>query len=92
LRSLLSRHFTDGVTLVTLVAVTSARISSTTGVYDSTFSHAFSFALIAALLWLTESVVGDAHVACLDRARRGRRLDCARAAFECAFPSRGAAV
>jgi hypothetical protein len=54
LRSLLSRHFTDAVTLVTLVAVTFGTNLFHYGVYDSTFSHAFSFALIAALLWLTD--------------------------------------
>lgn len=54
LRRLLSRHFSNGVVLATLVSVTFGTNLFHYGVYDSTFSHAFSFFLIASLLLLTE--------------------------------------
>lgn len=54
LRRLLRRHFTDGVVLATLVAITFGTNLFHYAVFDSTFSHAFSFFLIASLLLLTE--------------------------------------
>jgi hypothetical protein len=54
-RRTLSRHFSPGVTLGTLAAITWGTNLFHYGVYDSTFSHAFSFFLIAALVSLTEA-------------------------------------
>jgi hypothetical protein len=54
LRALLSRHFSIGVVLATLVAVTWGTNAFHYGVFDSTFSHAFSFGLTATLLLLTD--------------------------------------
>jgi len=54
LRALLSRHFPDRIVLATLVTITWGTNLFHYGVYDATFSHAFSFFLIAALVALTE--------------------------------------
>jgi hypothetical protein len=54
LRSLLSRHYREGVVLAALVAVTFGTNLFHYATYDSTFSHAFSFALVAALLDVTD--------------------------------------
>jgi len=54
LRQLLRRHFTDGVVLATLVAITWGTNLFHYGTYDSIFSHAYSFFLIASLVALTE--------------------------------------
>jgi hypothetical protein len=53
LRGLLSRHYSQGVVLATLVTVTWGTNAFHYGVYDATYSHAFSFFLIAALIDLT---------------------------------------
>lgn len=50
LRRTLSRHFTPAVTLGTLVAVTWGTNLFHYAVYDGTFSHVFSFALVCALV------------------------------------------
>jgi hypothetical protein len=50
LRQTLSRHFGDGVVLATLAAVTWGTNLFHYAVYDGTFSHAFSFALICAFV------------------------------------------
>ncbi len=49
-RRTLNRHFTAGVTLATIVALTFGTNLFHYGVDESTFSHAFSFALVAALI------------------------------------------
>ncbi len=54
LRRLLMRHFSDGVVLATLVSLTFATNLFHYGVYDSSYSHSYSFFLITTLLWLTE--------------------------------------
>ena len=54
LRVLLTRHFTSGVALAALVTITWGTNLFHYGVYDSAFSHAFSFFLSAALMLLTE--------------------------------------
>ena len=54
LRSLLSGGYDNGVVLATLVTVTWGTNAFHYAVFDSTFSHAYSFFLIAALLWLTD--------------------------------------
>jgi hypothetical protein len=54
LRRTLSRHFSPGATLSTLVAITWGTNLFHYAVYDGTFSHAFSFALICALVELTD--------------------------------------
>jgi hypothetical protein len=50
----LSRHFSPGVTIATLVTVIFGTNLFHYGVFESTFSHAFSFCLIAALVDLTD--------------------------------------
>jgi hypothetical protein len=54
LRRTLSRHFSPTVTLWTLVAITWGTNLFHYAVYDGTFSHAFSFALVCALVELTD--------------------------------------
>ena len=54
LRRLLMRHFSDGVALATLVSITFGTNLFHYGVFDSTFSHAYSFFLITTLVALTE--------------------------------------
>jgi hypothetical protein len=54
LRRLLARHFTPPVVLATLTTVTYGTNLFHYGVYDSVFSHIYSFFLIALLLNLTE--------------------------------------
>jgi hypothetical protein len=54
LRSLLSRYFGDGVVLATLTTIALGTNLFHYATYDSTFSHAFSFCLIAALLDVTD--------------------------------------
>jgi hypothetical protein len=54
LRWLLQRHFSDGIVLATLVTITWGTNLFHYGVYDSVYSHAFSFFLITALVALTE--------------------------------------
>jgi hypothetical protein len=49
-RQVLRRHFSDGVVLATLVTLTWGTNLFHYGVFDATFSHAFSFFLVA--LWL----------------------------------------
>jgi hypothetical protein len=60
LERLLSRYFTDGVVLATLVTITWGTNLFHYATYDSTFSHAFSFFLIALLLDLTDRWWADA--------------------------------
>jgi hypothetical protein len=54
LRRLLRNHFSDGVTLATLVSVTWGTNLFHYGVYDSVYSHVFSFCVVAMLLLLTD--------------------------------------
>ena len=54
LRRLLSRHFSDGVVLATLVCITWGTNLFHYGVFDGTFSHVFSFFLICAWMLLVE--------------------------------------
>jgi hypothetical protein len=54
LRGFLRRHFGDGVTLATLTTIAIGTNLFHYGTRDSTFSHVFSFFLIAALLDLTD--------------------------------------
>jgi len=54
LRRLLTRHFSDGVALATLVTITWGTNLFHYGTYDSIFSHSYSFFLITAWLALTE--------------------------------------
>jgi hypothetical protein len=54
LRRLLLRHFSEPVVLATLVAVTFGTNLFHYAVYDSTYSHAFSFCLVALFLLLLE--------------------------------------
>jgi hypothetical protein len=54
LRRTLSRAFTPGVTLAALVAITWGTNLFHYAVYDGTFSHAFSFALVCVLIELTD--------------------------------------
>ncbi len=54
LRRLLSRHFSEGVVAATLATITFGTNLFHYATFDSTFSHAFSFFLIAALLDLTD--------------------------------------
>jgi hypothetical protein len=53
LRRTLSRQFTDGVVLATLVAVTFGTNLFHYGVVDATFSHVFAFFTVCALVELT---------------------------------------
>jgi hypothetical protein len=50
LRRILTRHFTDGVVLATLVCITWGTNLFHYGVFDATFSHVFSFFLVC--LWI----------------------------------------
>jgi hypothetical protein len=54
LRRYLSRHFSAGVTLAALTTITFGTNLFHYGVNESTFSHAFSFFLVACLIDLTE--------------------------------------
>jgi len=54
LRRLLLRHFSEPVVLATLVSITFGTNLFHYAVYDSTYSHAFSFCLVALLLLLVE--------------------------------------
>ena len=54
LRRLLLRHFSEPVVLATLVAITFGTNLFHYAVYDSTYSHAFSFFLIGLVLLLLE--------------------------------------
>ena len=54
IRSTLRGRFADGVVLATLVAITWGTNLFHYGTYDATFSHAFSFFLIAAWIALVE--------------------------------------
>jgi hypothetical protein len=54
LARVLVRHFSAGVVLATLVTITWGTNLFHYATYDSTFSHAFSFLLVAMLLDLTE--------------------------------------
>ena len=54
-RRLLLRHFPPGVALATLIAMTWGTNLFHYGVYDSVFSHIYSFCLIAVLVAVTES-------------------------------------
>ena len=96
LRRTLSRYFSPVVTLWTLVAITLGTNLFHYAVYDGTFSHAFSFALICALvelsdLWWTQPTA---------LARRGdgpcRGADCPDAPYQrrsssCSFRCGGSA-
>ena len=55
LRTLLRTHVTDGVALATLAALTFGTNLFHYGVFDATYSHAFSFGLVCALMALAES-------------------------------------
>jgi hypothetical protein len=61
-RHVLARHFSSGVVLATLVCLTWGTNLFHYGVYDATFSHAFSFFLIAAWMALVERWWDDATV------------------------------
>jgi hypothetical protein len=54
LQRVLRRHFSDRVTMATLVALLFGTNLYHYATYDSTYSHPYSFALFAALLELTE--------------------------------------
>ena len=54
LRRLLARWFSEGVVLATLAAIVFGTNLFHYGTFDSAFSHAFSFALVAALLDITD--------------------------------------
>ncbi len=54
LRRLLLRHFSEPVVLATLVSMTFGTNLFHYAVYDSTYSHAFSFFLVAAFLLVVE--------------------------------------
>jgi hypothetical protein len=54
LRRLLRRHFTEGVVLATLVAITFGTNLFHYAVYDASYSHAFAFCLVCSLLALTD--------------------------------------
>lgn len=54
LRLVLIRRFSDGVTAATLGALLLGTGLYHYATFDSAYSHAFSFFLLAALLWLTE--------------------------------------
>lgn len=54
LRRFLRASFTDGVVLATLITITFGTNLFHYGTYDSTFSHAYSFFLITALMVLTD--------------------------------------
>ena len=54
LQRLLRRHFSDAVVLATLVSIAFGTDLFHYAVYDSTFSHTFSFFLVSSLLLLTE--------------------------------------
>jgi hypothetical protein len=54
LRRILTRHFTNGVVLATLVCITWGTNLFHYGVFDATFSHAFAFFEICVWLWLVE--------------------------------------
>ena len=54
LRLVLRRRFSDGVTAATLVALLFGTGLYHYATFDSSYSHAYSFFLLAALLWLTE--------------------------------------
>jgi len=54
LKRLLCRHFSDAIVLATLVVITFGTNLFHYGVFDSTFSHAFSFFLVTSLVLLTE--------------------------------------
>jgi len=54
LQHILSRHFSRGVVFATLVSITWGTNLFHYGVFDGTFSHAFSFFLVCALLFFTE--------------------------------------
>ncbi len=54
LRRLLSRHFTDGVVLGTLAAITFGTNLVHYATYDSLWSHVYSFFLFACLLYLVD--------------------------------------
>jgi len=54
LRRILQRHFSDGVTLATLVSITWGTNLFHYGVFDGTFSHIFSFFLVCLWILLVE--------------------------------------
>ena len=54
LRLVLVRHFSDGVTAATLGALLLGTGLYHYATFDSSYSHAYSFFLLVALLWLTE--------------------------------------
>jgi hypothetical protein len=54
LERILSRHFSRGVVVATLVCITWGTNLFHYGVFDGTFSHAFSFFLVCALMCFTE--------------------------------------
>jgi hypothetical protein len=61
-RGLLRRHFEDGVVLATLVCLTWGTNLFHYGTYDATFSHAFSFFLVAAWLVVVDRWWGRATI------------------------------
>ena len=62
LRRFLRRHFDDGVVACTIVCLTLGTNLFHYGTFDATFSHAFSFVLIAALLDATDRWWGAADL------------------------------
>ena len=64
LRRTLSRHFSNGVVLATLVTVTWGMNLFHYGVFDSTFSHVYSFFLICVFVELTERWWAAPTLAC----------------------------
>jgi hypothetical protein len=61
MRRLLLRRFSDGVTAATLAALVCGTGLLHYATYDSSYSHTYSFFLLAALLNLTDDWFGDAH-------------------------------
>jgi hypothetical protein len=61
-RRMLSRHFSDAVVLSTLVCLTWGTNLFHYGVFDATFSHAFSFFLIAAWIAIVDRWWQDASI------------------------------
>jgi hypothetical protein len=55
MRSLLRRHFQDGVVLATIVAITFGTNLFHYAAFDGTFSHVYSFCLLAVFLLLTDT-------------------------------------
>ena len=72
-RLVLLRRFSDGVTAATLGALLFGTGLYHYATFDSSYSHAYSFFLLAALLWLTERWHEDPATTRTARAARCRR-------------------